>query len=168
MHAAAATDHAGGSSAIVSCFALSAARTPAGIPLKRLVQASALQRSCRLLVTGVLAEDALAALVATGVASVTLVRPFHPYPDPQRADVIWVLGLDREETLSVRLGTALRCLAPGGRLLLELCGMGADQQAMSLAVRLRYHSLATVRVEALRPGVVLVRGNAPAHQQRAA
>ena len=156
------------SAALVPTLTPAQACTPAGVSLKRLSQAAGLCRADRLLVSGFLRAEALAALTATGASAVTLVRPDRPYPNPERADVVWVLGVDRDDAIEPRLGMALRCLAPGARLLIELCTADTSRQAAALAALLRRQGMETVRVEPLRSGVVLVRGHAPAQQRRAA
>ena len=143
--------------------------TPAGVALKRLSHASGLRRVDRLLVSGVLQAEAVAALAATAASVVTLVRPDRPYPNPDRADVVWVLGIDRDpDGTERRLEIALQCLVPGGRLLIEVCTLDASEQAGAIAAHVRRRGIETVCVEPLRSGVVLVRGQAPAQQRRAA
>jgi hypothetical protein len=142
--------------------------TPAGIRLKRLAQASGLQCADRLLVSGILQAEVVAALAATDVSAITLVRPDRPYPNPKDADVVWMLGIDRDDGTDQRLGSALRCLVPGGRLLIELVTAEAVEQAAAIAALLRRRGMETVRVEPLRPGISLVRGRAPAQRRQAA
>jgi hypothetical protein len=154
--------------ALVPMLTSAAVCTPANVPLKRLSQASGLRVVDRLLVLGVLQAEALAALTATGASSVTLVRPDRPYPNLERADVVWVLGIDREEVLERRLTMAVRCLAPGGCLLIELCTVEAAEHSAAIAAHLRREGIERVRVEPLRLGSVLVRGYSSAHQRRAA
>lgn len=156
------------SSIRVPTVAPAAVCAPAGVTLKRLSQASGLRPGDRLLVTGILRAESLVALGATGASTVTLVRPDRLYPNPERADVVWVLGIDREEALDRPLKTALRCLAPGSRLLIELCTVEAADAAAAIATHLRRRGIGTVRVEPLRSGIVLVRGCVPAPQRRAA
>jgi hypothetical protein len=159
---------AGVSAALVPTLTPAPVCTPAGVLLKRLSQAAGLRRVDRLLVSGFLHADALCALTATGVSAVALVRPDRPYPNPERADVVWVLGVDRDDAIEPRLGMALRCLAPAARLLIELCTIESSRQASAIVALLRRRGIETVRVEPLRSGVVLVRGHAPTQRRRAA
>lgn len=149
-----------------------ASRTGAGVPLKRLAQASGLSATDRLLVTGSIPAEVLADLARGGAAALTLVQPGRPYPNPDRADVVWVLSLDDAAAFEQRLRLAFRCLAPGARLLAELCTPDAISDAPAVAARLRHQGLELVRIEVLKPAVVLVRGCAPVehcrHQRRAA
>ena len=144
------------------------ARTPAGVSFERLSQASGLQITDRLLVIGILSAEALGALVAMGNSAVVLIRPERPYPSPAQADVVWLLDVDRIELMTPRLRTGLRCLAPGGRLLIELSTAESAGEAGSLRARLRVQGLQSVRIEELRPGVALVRGCARPQRRRAA
>lgn len=144
------------------------ASTPAGISVKRLAQASGLEWTDRLLVNGILQGEAVTALAATGVSAVTLVRPDRSCPRPERAEVVWLLGVDRVNGTEQRLGSALQCLVPGGRLLVEFITSGPAQRAAALAALLRRRGMEAVRVETLHADVVLVRGRAPAQRRRAA
>jgi hypothetical protein len=145
-----------------------AVRTPAGISFERLSRASGLQITDRLLVMGILSAEALGALIAMGTSAVTLIRPERPYPSPAQADVVWLLDIDRMDVMTPRLRTGLRCLASGGRLLIELSAAESAAEAGSLAARLRFQGLQSVRIEELRPGVALVRGCARPQRRRAA
>ena len=148
-----------------------ASRTEAGVPLKRLAQASGLSAADRLLVIGRIPADALGELSRGSAAAVTMVRPGGPYPNPDRADVVWVLGLDDAAAIEPRLRLAFRCLAPGARILVELCATDGMADAPTVAARLRHQGLQVVRIEVLKPAVVLVRGCAPVRhcqQQRRA
>jgi hypothetical protein len=144
-----------------------AATTPAGVSLQKLSDASGLRFTDRLLVIGVLQTEALGALTANASA-VTLVRPDRPYPNPERADIVWVLGINREQALDQPLETALRSLAPGGRLFIELCTVEAAEKAASIAIHLRHRGIQGVRIKALRSHIVQVGGHAPAQRRRAA
>ena len=110
-----------------------AVRTPAGISFERLSRASGLQMTDRLLVMGILSAEALGALVAMGTSAVTLIRPERPYPSPAQADVVWLLDIDRMDVMTPRLRTGLRCLASGGRLLIELSAAESAAEAGSLS-----------------------------------
>ena len=144
------------------------ARTPAGASFERLSQASGLQITDRLLVMGILSAEALGALIAMGTSAVTLIRPERPYPSPAQADVVWLFDIDRMDVMTPRLRTGLRCLASGGRLLIELSAAESAAEAGSLAARLRFQGLQSVRIEELRPGVALVRGCARPQLRRVA
>jgi hypothetical protein len=117
---------------------------------------------------GILSAEALGALIAMGTSAVTLIRPERLCPSPAQADVVWLLDIDRMDVMTPRLRTGLRCLASGGRLLIELSAAESAAEAGSLAARLRFQGLQSVRIEELRPGVALVRGCARPQRRRAA
>lgn len=145
-----------------------AATTPAGVSLQKLSDASGLQFTDRLLIIGILTSEALGAIVASGASSVTLIRPGQPYPNAAQADVIWLLDIDRTHLITLRLRTAVKCLAPGARLLVELSMVDSAREAGTLAAHLHTQGLENVRIEELHSRVSIVHGCAPVQRRKAA
>lgn len=139
---------------------------PAQLSLKRLAQATGLSPHDRLLIIGVVDGEALAGLVRFGVASLAVLHPQRPCPSWERADVVWLVGIGDAGTAAEPLGLAHRCLAPGGRLLVELCTAHAAAGAADLAGGLVRRGFSIVRTERLNPCISLVRGRAPCEPLR--
>ena len=145
-----------------------AATTPTGLSLERLSQASGLRSTDRLLIIGILPTEALGALVAMGASAMTLIRPGHPYPSPAQADVVWLLDIDRTDLIMSRLRTAVKCLAPGARLLVKLPAVDSGREAGRLAAHLHTQGLENIRIEELHSSVAIVQGCAPVQRRKAA
>ena len=140
--------------------AIARSRSPQG-SLRRLAQATGLRPQDRLLIIGMIDGEALAGLVRSGVASVTVLHPNRPYPAGEQADVVWIVGVEEAGGAAAAVRLAHRCLVPGGRLLVELCTAEALTGAADIAGGLFRRGFSIVRTERLNPGTALVRGCAP-------
>lgn len=152
--------------ALASAHAAIARPQPPQRSLRRLAQATGLHPQDRLLIIGMIDVEALAGLVRSGVASVTVLHPNRPYPAWEQADVVWVVGIEDAGGAAAAVRLAHRCLVPGGRLLVELCTAEALTGAADIAGGLCRRGFSIVRTERLNPGTALVRGCSPAQSLR--